>query len=70
MLSDMKEQDPEVILGNYAEYLIQKFKVQAGCASTIRTTPFDNFEVDECELFYEEVLFLRVLYEFTRKSST
>jgi hypothetical protein len=57
-----------MIIASYAEMLLEKFKRLAGDIDSeeIQMNKFEQFEIDVDNIKFEEVLFLRVLYEFSK----
>lgn len=66
-VKQLNDFDSELIVSNYARALMRKFKHLAGCSMLdMVSDPFQNFEVDPVLINFEEVIFIRLLYEFSK----
>lgn len=75
-LKELNDQDPEIIIANYAEMLLEKFKRLArgaqGCRAALAdsgthlSNKFEQYEIDDHKIKFEEVLFIRILFEFSK----
>ena len=75
-LKELNDQQPEIIIANYAEMLLEKFKRLARDphgsraalpdSETHQSNKFEQYEIDEHKIKFEEVLFIRILFEFSK----
>lgn len=67
---ELNKVHPECIISNYARVLLEKFKRLSGCEiddpyQKQEPSHFQNFKIDPDVIQYEEVLFVRILFEFS-----
>lgn len=65
------QRHPEMIIANYAQAVMNKLKKAAGCllSISIQDTEFENFDLNPVVIQFEELLFLRCLFEFKNFSA-
>ena len=67
------DEEPETVIAQYAEKLAQKFQRLAGCLDEEGNHDQQNevnskFQIDEDKVNFEEVLFMRILFEYSKFS--